>query len=172
MTVGGGATTRNILEKLGGFMGFPVGPNVKDAEIFQALMTRIYGPIRADVVGTGGQNTAEGRTLENAVAGNINLEPGTIKEVISSLRKVNEHLAAEHHKNLKILGTDDPLEQSRVYGKQGLPMESIVPIDDVRTLREMISKDPSKSREIAKQFDEAWHTPGLAEKVWNSKRGR
>jgi len=157
--------TRAAINNALQFIGVPPNPALSDTQAFQAVVKELYGPLRNNVLGPGAQSNAEGRTLESAVGGNISLQPEAIKTILGSIEKQNWRAALDHQKDILFHTGDDPRQQKVWFGKAGLNMHDIAPQDQVDFL-----KANASNPDIIKKFNEAMHTPGLAEEIL--KRGR
>ena len=94
-----------------------------------------------------------------AVAGDIKLDPSSIKAILEQLERTNVKAAIWHQSKVEAAAGDDPQRQAVLFRSYGLPMQDLVHPDAIKLLREHPSPD------IIKQFNSKYHTPGLAQQI-------
>jgi hypothetical protein len=167
MFTGSDAEIRLSMAKLGAAIGRPTDPRIPATEQFKSVITPIMAQLRAAVVGTGAQSEKELKTLEQAVGSDIKLDAASMRGIIKQIERINEMTAIAHQKRLQTFAGNDENDKRMVYNFYGLPMEKIVAQDKVNLLLRDQS-DPAAHKE----FDDYYHTPGLAQRVLATRRGR
>jgi hypothetical protein len=146
-------------------LGFPDDPRVPATEQFKSFMAPIIAQARMSLAGGANISDADMRAATSAAAGNIKLERTSIQGVLDAIERINTVNAVEHQKKLLAFTGADPDRQRMVFGTFGVPMEQVVPQGAVDRLRQH-ADNPA----VHKEFDDTFHTPGLAQRVLKFRR--
>ena len=168
------APPRMMLDKALEFIGHPAPQKLSDTQAYQALVSQLYGPLRAAVIGPGAQTNIEGQRLDRAAAGDISLDPRAIRTVIDSIERQNYRAAQRYQQPIATYTGSVPDEkadpegasrararQQHWYGQAGIDWSAIVSKAQIEALRRAGELDPSEYD----KFDAAHHTPGLARRL-------
>jgi lysozyme len=170
MFTGADANIKQSLARWMAAAGFPVDPSLSPTQQFQAYIKSAYGAMRQGVAGPGGQNPAEQRAIEEAVAGNITLERGAIEKIISAMQFGLRQQAIQHNdKLLTLSGKDTNRMRAVFHGHDGFTPQRMAPLvaeADKAKLRELAKTDSSAIEE----FDDEFKTPGLARYILSGGR--
>jgi hypothetical protein len=165
MYTGSGADFETSLSKIANLIGIPLNPAASATEQFKQVMAPLMSQFRQVIVGAGSQSEGELRILQQATAADAKLTPETIKNALDAAESLNSRLALQHQQLVRRFAGDEPNQQGATYGNFGVPnMESIVPQKYVDRL---FRHDSAQAR---KEFDDAFHTPGLAATVLRNRR--
>jgi Phage tail lysozyme len=139
--------------------GFPVDPRIGATEQFKAFIMPALAAARQ--AQSGGANISDNDMLlaAKAVAGDIKLDPSSIKAILEQLERTNVKAAIWHQGKVEAAAGDDPQRQAVLFRSYGMPMQDLVHPDAIKLLREHPSPD------IIKQFNSKYHTPGLAQQI-------
>jgi Mannosyl-glycoprotein endo-beta-N-acetylglucosaminidase len=160
MFTGSSAELELSAAKLKAAMGFPADPRATATEQFKAYVKNLYGPLRKGVAGAGAQSDKDLNALQEATAAKTTLERPTMLAVLDSIERLSRQAAIQHQKKLATFTGDDPNEQRIWYNSHGLDMSLFVPEGAKARLREYAG-----SPDARRQFDAAFHTPGLAAQI-------
>jgi hypothetical protein len=129
---------------------------------FRAAMGDIVAAHRAAVVGTGSQSGPELALLLKTSAADSKLDIATIKESLSAAERLMVKTAIAHQQEVhNYAGNFDPDRTRSVFGSFGVPgMIDVVP---QRTVNRLMQH--STNEQALKDFDETYHTPGLAQRL-------
>lgn len=163
MFTGSGAEVELTGAKLKALAGFPADPRIQPTESFRAMVAPIVAQARQALAGGANISDNDMKIAEKAAGGNITLERDSINEILSSLERINTAIAVDHQKKVLAYTGTDPNSQ-RAMNAYFLPMERIVPDAAVNRLIEHRA-NPS----AIKQFDDTFSTPGLAQKILQSR---
>ena len=125
-------------------------------------MTDIMAAHRAAVVGPGSQSGPELALLQKSTAADAKLNVDTIKESLQAAERLMVKTAIAHQQEVhNYAGNFDPDRTRSVFGSFGVPgIEDVVP---QRTITKLMQH--SANEQALKDFNETYHTPGLAEKL-------
>jgi hypothetical protein len=137
-------------------------PGIDANQQFQSYIKEVYGRLRPQVIGAGPQANAEGKVLERAAAGDVNMDPRAISAVLNSIYKLNIIAATEHQKKLATFTGNDPQGQQYVFNTFGLPMKDIIPPGAIQTFRQHYKEDPQAA---IMELNKSFNTPGLAQSI-------
>jgi len=141
-------------------VGGAADPKIARTEQLQSDLAAIAGMQRLDVVGPGAPSDKDMELLQNAAAGKITLTTETIREVTAAAQKLQLSNAIQHQRKLEQFANENPELAQQVYARYGLPMEAVVPKSAIAALL----KDASDPSALA-EFNQTFHTPGLAERI-------
>jgi hypothetical protein len=166
MFTGKGAELKTDVAKMAGLFGYPVNPRATATETFSKMLTPIISQLRSAIVGAGSQSDKEFATLQNAAAANVTLEPGTIRNVLGAIQRLNLMAATQHHETLQTNAGNDPGMQQMLYGNYRVrSIPDMIPQNLVDSLRKNIDAaggDPAKIAAEKKEFDTDNFYPGLS----------
>jgi hypothetical protein len=157
-----------LWEKGASALGFPRDPRVVNTERLKADLAAMAGSQRLAVAGPGAPSNKDMELLQDAAAGRITLEGDTIREVSRVLEKLQLSNARYHQQKLEQFAKENPEMADKVYARYGLPMEEIASKPHVERLLKDVATDPKAIEE----FNQYYHTPGLAERIIASRRPR
>ena len=160
MFTGSAANMELALGKIAAAAGFPTSDRVSATEAFKAYMSSITAQARKALVGGTNISDRDLSAAQDASAGKITLEAGSINRVLDSIERINTATAVNHQGKLQAFAGDDPNAQRAVFGVFGLPMENIVPAPAIKMLRDHADKP-----EVIADFDKTFKTPGLAQRI-------
>jgi hypothetical protein len=149
-----------------GWVGFDPARGTATQQ-FKTAMTDIMAAHRAAVVGPGSQSGPELALLQKSTAADAKLNKDTIKESIDAAERLMVKTAIAHQNQVQLYsGNFDPDRTRNVYGSFGIPgMENIVPqraVNNLFTYRD--------NEQALKDFDEKYHTPGLAQRILSTRK--
>ena len=129
---------------------------------FRTAMTDIMAAHRAAVVGPGSQSGPELALLQKSTAADAKLNIDTIKESLQAAERLMVKTAIAHQQEVhNYAGNFDADRTRSVFGSFGVPgMIDVVPQRTVGKLMQHANDDNAK-----KDFDETYHTPGLADRL-------
>jgi hypothetical protein len=129
---------------------------------FRSAMTDIVAAHRAAVVGSGAQSGPELALLLRASAADAKLDVATIKESLQAAERLMIKTAIAHQKEVHdYAGNFDPDRTRSVFSSFGVPgIEDVVP---QRTITKLLPY--ANDKKAKDDFDETYHTPGLADKL-------
>jgi hypothetical protein len=129
---------------------------------FKTAMTDIMAAHRAAVVGPGSQSGPELKLLQQSTAADAKLNKDTIKEALDAAERLMVKTAIAHQQEVhNYAGNFDADRTRSVFGSFGVPgMIDVVPQRTINTLMQH-----SGNEQALKDFDETYHTPGLAQKL-------
>jgi hypothetical protein len=129
---------------------------------FKTAMTDIMAAHRAAVVGPGSQSGPELKLLQQSTAADAKLNVDTIKEALAAAERLMVKTAIAHQKEVRSYAGDfDPDRTRSVYSSFEVPgMIDVVP---QRTINKLMQHQDNP--QVWKDFDDTYHTPGLAEKI-------
>jgi hypothetical protein len=161
------ADTNTYLAKMMAQAGFPLNPKASGTEQFKNAMVSLMAQARPAIVGAGSQSEAELRLLQQATAADAKLTPETIRAALDAAERLNMRVALQHQRMVRrFAGDTDSDRRGTVYDTYGVPnMATVVPQVHVNTLFQN-STNPQALRD----FDNAFHTPGLAQQVLMHRR--
>ena len=169
MFVGGNAQMRVSLEKLRTLVGVPaeaINPKMSNTQAFQAIMAPLIAQLRSTIVGTGPQSVAEFQSLVQAAGADFTMQPQAIEKILGQVERLNLRAAISNQEQIARHTAGDENDMRQFYRAFGVKnMVDLVPQQQVNDLL----ADPSP--ENMKEFDAAFHTPGLARDVI-AARGR
>ena len=168
MFTGKGAGLQADLAALANKLGLPYDPRAENTQTFRGMITPIIAALRPSIVGPGSQSQPEFKLLQDAAAGNVSLERGTIERILTMIERQGVRDAIGHQRTvIANAGSDARGERLRqVWGNSyHLPMEKIVPRGAIAALRKSIADNPEARAAEIKAFDKTYHTPGLGEQV-------
>jgi hypothetical protein len=170
---GSAAEFDTTVAKLANTIGIPLDPRVAATEKFKVVMTALLGQGRKGVEGTGTQSNAELDLLIKSIAADPRLTGETIASSLDNVEKMNLQGALQHQQLVRRFAGDDPNRQSSVYGMYGVPggMANLVPQGAVDKLKKnMTNPDGSINTNAHREFDNAFHTPGLSREILRMRR--
>jgi hypothetical protein len=165
MFTGAPANMKLSLSKWAAAVGMPYDPKVENTEAFRGMITPILAALRPAIVGSGAQSQPEFKLLQDAAAGNITLERGSIEKIMNAVEKLNAVAAVNHHRTLITNSGGDENMRKALFGNFQLPIEQLVPRQAVKLLRDEIARNPDKAAAEMEDFDRSYYTPGLAARV-------
>jgi hypothetical protein len=129
---------------------------------FKTAMGNVMSAARAAVVGSGAQSDKELATLQKTTAADAKLDKDTIKEALDAAERLMVKTAIAHQEQVhNYAGNFDPDRTRSVFGSFGVPgMIDVVPQPTINKLMQH-----STNEQALKDFDETYHTPGLAQKL-------
>ena len=154
------APVKMVLAQVRAAGGGAVDPRLTRTEQLKAELATVAGMQRLDVAGPGAPSNKDMELLQDAAAGKITLTAETIKRVSEIAQRLQLSNAMHHQSKLAQFAKENPEMAEVVYGRYGLPMESIVSNSHPSVQRLLSNPDPDHVR----QFNEKFSTPGLAEK--------
>lgn len=161
MFTGLGAEQALSIAKFKAAMGFPTDPRIKATESFKSFASPLIAQARQSLAGGANISDKDMQMAEKAAAGDVRLDRTSIEEVLGALERINTINAVEHQKKVLTYAGADPNRRQQLFGAFGVPnIEGVVPEEAVRLLR--TNRDDPK---VHQQFDETFHTPGLARRV-------
>lgn len=165
MFTGSPANMKLSLAKWAQAVGAPYDPRIDNTETFRGLITPIIAALRPAIVGTGAQSLPEFKTLQDAAAGNITLERGSIEKIMAAVERLNAYAAIQHAKVLSVNSQNDPKLRQSFFGNFELPMEKFIPPSKVELLRRSVARDPASAAAEMEEFDRTYFSPGLAQRL-------
>jgi len=142
----------------------PPDPAIINTEKFKPYLADVLAQLRPAIVGPGTQSNNEFKILERAAAGDITLEPGSIRGILESIYKRNLRDAMQHQEKYQQYEQRIPeATRGMAAATLGLPIERIVPPDKVAMLRKNLEgiTDPAKRAAEIKEFEDDY-VPGVA----------
>jgi hypothetical protein len=137
---------------------------VEPTERLQAYLAQELGPARRQLIGGVARAYQEMVMARQAAGADIGLERGSIQAVLDQQQQLNLQRAIEHQRLVHNYSKAfDAKSQGGVFDTYGLPpdvMETLVNPNSTKKLMKGRA-DPA----TAAQFDEAYHTPGLAQRM-------
>ena len=149
--------------------GFPPDPRIAQTEQMRADLTALAGSRRLAIIGPGSVSEYEQKLLERAAAGNITFDEKTIREVTAVSERLALKSLINHQQKLEQFAKENPALAETVYARYSRPMEEIVPSDHPAVRRLLSNLDNPRA---IQDFDQKFHTPGLALKLIERERGR
>jgi hypothetical protein len=172
MFTGSDANISQGLAKAAIALNLPYDPKTRDkvenTEAFKGFITPILASLRPAVVGTGAQTAPELKLLQDAAAGNITLERGSIEKILNAIEHLNAVAAVQHHKRLITNAGGNENARAVLFGNYELPLEDILPRGKTDLLRREIAAkggDEAAIKAEMEEFDKTYFTPGLAQRV-------
>lgn len=162
-----GTDANMFLQRLMVQAGMPMNPKLPANEQFKSAMGTIAAQSRQMIVGPGSQSNQEMDKLDQVAAADTKLTPETINAALDAAERLNFKLAVQHQKMTRLrAGEDDPDARRAIYTVYGMPdMPNLVPQGAVDKLIQN-----STNPDALKQFDNTFHTPGLAAEVLRLRR--
>ena len=141
-------------------------------EKFKPYLTDILAQLRPAIVSSGAQSNAEFKRLELAAASDNKLERESIAGILHSIAERNVADATRHQARFEDFAARSPAERGSKAPYLSLPMENVVQPDAVRELRDLVGKarTPEEANAVIKDFDGAYKTPGLAQRMLSIRR--
>jgi hypothetical protein len=126
---------------------------------FKTAMTDIMAAHRAAVVGPGSQSGPELKLLQQSTAADAKLSKETIKEALDAAERLMVKTAIAHQQEVRNYAGNFDADRTRsVFGSFGVPgMIDVVPQRSISKLMQNAGNP-----DVLKDFDETYHTPGLA----------
>jgi hypothetical protein len=174
---GTGAPFELEMAKLWKAMGAPGNPAISATENFQNFMMNELGQIRKGMFGNSRVTNQDVKIAQSASGGDVKLDRDTILRVIDELENANRKTAIAHQRNVLNYSLGDPVRAQRLSatGIQPEVMEQLVPEtmalpngQKARTADVLMQGGP----DAAKQFDQTFATPGLAQRILARERAR
>jgi hypothetical protein len=133
---------------------------------FRSAISDIRAAHRTAVTGPGAVSNAEQAALDKATAADPKLNIDTIKEALVAAESIMRKTAIAHQKEVhNYAGNFDPDRVRSVFGTFGVPnMADIVPQRHVNKLMTFTGDTP-EHKAARSDFDETYHTPGLADEL-------
>lgn len=170
MFTGMGADLKVSIAKLAAAMGREADPRLPPTEMFRSFMAPLLAQMRSSVVGPGAQSEKELATLQQAVGSDFKLERKSIEGILNAVERLNFANAMAHQKKLEAFVANDENDRRMLFPTISVPNETLAQMVPAGAVNELLAN--ANDPKALKEFDEAAHTPGLAQHILRTRSRR